>query len=157
MSKIPVGLCLSHATREHAPFILDTFRKSVIDLGAMHPELASAHKLGVERDLRGRCRCIVASPIGHPETYLGWAAEAFGSLLFAYTGLWNRREGIGAQMVSALFTGGPVRLVYWTDTAAEIQEHGFPLVHDWREYARRERVAEQALERRYQHRERMTA
>ena len=130
------------AAREHRAFVLDSFRECLGDLTGPHVWNQQAHVVELERDSRGRGNIIVATPLGHPETYLGWAAECWGSLVFAYVPQRLRRLGIARQMAAALFAGGPVRLVYWTDAAEEIREHGFPLVHDWREFARRQRFAE---------------
>jgi hypothetical protein len=149
------GICLAAARPEHTHFILDSFRRSLADLAPVPAELVGAHVESVERGLRGGIgRVVVATPIGHPETFAGWAAEAFGSLLFAYVPLHLRGYGIAAHMAAQLFSTGPVRLVYWTETAEAIREHGFPLVHDWREYARRERAAERFAELRKHHTER---
>lgn len=150
--KLLRGVHIYPATREHYPFVLDSFRCSLADLGGVASGLVDAHVGLLERQLRGGLtRAVVASPIGHPETLLGWASEAFGSLLFAYVIQDLRKRGFASELYASLFARGPVRLVYWTETAEAIREHGFPIVHDWREFARRERAAEKATVRRFQH------
>lgn len=128
------------AAREHWPFVLDSFRAQM-KRAAVVGSAVGDHVALLERDMRGLGRVIVATPIGHPESYLGWAAESFGSLVFAYVPRALRGFGFANAMVAELFRCGPIRLVYWTDTAEEIREHGFPLVHDWREFARRQQAA----------------
>ena len=129
------------ATPAHWPFVLDSFRKSLSALA--HVQSPRAHVAGLERSLRGGLgRVIVATPAGHPDTFLGWAAAIDGALLFVYVPERLRRLGIARQMVADLFSAAPVRLVYWTDTAERIARGGFPLIHDWQEFARRSRAAE---------------
>ena len=138
---LTAGIHETPATPVHWPFILDSFRKSLASLS--HVASPRAHTEGLERLLRGRLgSAVVATPAGHPDTYLGWAVAIDGALLFAYVPAGLRRLGIARQMVAELFTSGPVHLVYWTDTAERIQRAGFPLVHDWQEFARRSRAAE---------------
>lgn len=134
------------AGSEHWPFVLDSFRGSLRTLA--HVSCVSAHVAALEHTLRGGLgQTIVATPAGHPEVFLGWAAALHGALLFAYVPERLRRLGIARQMMADLFDSAPIRLVYWTDTATRLAEHGFPLVHDWQEFARRSRAAEWAARR----------
>ena len=138
---VTMGIREVMARPAHWPFVLDSFRKSLFSLA--HVSSPQAHVAGLERSLRGGLgRVIVATPAGHPDTFLGWAAAIDGALLFVYVPERLRRLGIARQMVADLFSAAPVRLVYWTDTAERIARGGFPVVHDWQEFARRSRAAE---------------
>lgn len=140
------GVSLVRAAPEHEAFICKALRESLIDLGAMPADRARQHKAALWTQIRGGIvSAIVATPLDHPETFIGWAAESCGSLLFAYVPTDNRRRGIAGKMVAALFSAGPVRLVYWTDVAEAVREAGFPLIHDWREFTRRERLVDRAV------------
>jgi hypothetical protein len=121
--------------------VLKSFRRCLETVG--HVESVSAHVDLLERRLRGGLgHVIIATPAGHPEYFLGWAAEEFGALVFAYVPGRLRGNGFFRQMVADLFgDGGPVRLVYWTDYAERIKRAGFPLEHDWQEFAARQQRA----------------
>lgn len=138
---LSAGIHESPLRREHAGFILDSFREC---LRGFVPN-PWAHSSLLERDMRGGLgRFTVASPAGHPEYFLGWAAEREGALLFVYVPLNLRGKGIARQMVADLFPQptSRLRLVYWTDSAQRACEQGFPVVHDWRAFMHRQRSAE---------------
>ena len=127
---------------DHRRFVLTSFRECLRDWCGPHVTNVRAHVDELERDWRGRGQVVIVTPIGHPETFLGWAASSAGALVFAYVPQGLRGFGFASQLVASLFDVAPVRLVYWTDAAEKICEHGFPIVHDWREFARRQRFAE---------------
>jgi hypothetical protein len=140
------GAAIIRATQAHESFVCKAFRESLVDLAGMSLDRARAHERALWSQIRsGITSAVVAVPIGHPETFIGWAAQSCGSLLFAYVPTDLRGSGTAGKMAAALFDRGPVRLVYWTDVAEAIREHGFPLVHDWREFRRRERLIDRAL------------
>jgi len=142
------GIDMVKADAGHVPFVLDSFRRSLSDAGGVPRGLIGDHAVAVRGQILGGLgRVIVATPKGHPETFLGWAAESCGAMVFAYVPMHLRALGIARHMAAALFDSGPVRLVYWTDTAEAIKDHGFPIVHDWREFQRRERAIEKAARR----------
>jgi|WetSurMetagenome_2_1015567.scaffolds.fasta_scaffold442631_2 hypothetical protein len=148
------GLAIVVASMEHAPFILDSFAESVRAFGALPAGLVPHHTASIRRALQGRLgRFVVATPIGHPETFLGWAAIDCDSILFAYVPQILREQGIASHMISHLIRTGPVRLVYWTKYADDIKRRGFPIEHDWHEFSRRERAAERSL--RWNHRQQL--
>lgn len=128
------------AERQHVGFVLDSFRECLRGF----VENPAAHSQRLERDMRGGLgRVIVATPAGHPEFFLGWAAVQDGALLFAYVPLNLRGRGIAGQMVADLFPCpvSPLRLVYWTDSAQRALERGYPIAHDWRAYRARQQSA----------------
>jgi hypothetical protein len=142
------GVSCVPAAREHFPFVLDSFRLSLADTAHVYP--VTPHVTMLERMIRGGLgRVVVATPRGHADTYLGWAAEEHGRLVFAYVPQLGhlRRLGIARQMLAELFSDGPVRLIYWTLAAERIRRHGFPIVHDWQEFSRRQRLAERVSRR----------
>ena len=140
----------SPAGPQHLAFVADSFRHSLRQLS--HVSDVPQHVAMLARTFRGGIgRTVVATLPDHPDTFLGWAAALYGSLVFCYVPSHLRRLGIARQMVADLFgAGGPVRLVYWTETAERIARQGFPLVHDWREFARRSRAAERLRRRQSQ-------
>lgn len=126
---------------EHAAFVRDSFRWGLEEAGVAD---VRAHVEMLGRDIRGRLgRTLVAVPSGHPSTFLGWASKVGGSLLFVYVPHNLRGWGISRHLVSWLMpAGGPVPLVYWTGAAQRAHDRGFPLVHDWPEFRRRQRLIE---------------
>lgn len=133
---------------KHAGFVFASFTKSLRDFGTVGALYLRQHVYQLERELRGGLGAtVVASPIGEPDTMLGWAHADCGSLVYAYTIADCRKWGIGSVMAGGLFSGGPVPVVYWTVLAQEIADHGFPVIHDFDEYVRRERAAQRATRR----------
>ena len=137
---LSAGIRETLAGRQHLGFVLDSFRECL--RGFVENPAAHSHRL--ERDMRGGLgRVIVATPAGHPEFFLGWAAVQDGALLFAYVPLNLRGRGIARQMVADLFPQptSPLHLVYWTDSAQRASERDFPIIHDWRAFMQRQRSA----------------
>ena len=134
---------------QHLAFVANSFRHSLRELS--HVSDVPKHVTMLARTFRGGLgRTVVATLPGHPDTFLGWASALHGSLVFCYVPSHLRRLGIARQMVADLFGAGPIRLVYWTETAERIAHQGFPLVHDWREFARRSREVERTRRRQSQ-------
>lgn len=137
------GIRVVPATMAHAPFVLDSFRREIPSTGEIQRSLVWYHVTALESVLRGGLgRVVVAHPIGFPDTYVGWAAENCGSLIFAYVPSNLRGFGLARQIVSTLFDSAPIGLVYWTRTAERVKRSGFPIDRDWRTFVRMCKFAE---------------
>jgi len=139
-------LRLEPATRDHRGFVLRSFASTLADASALPRSHVERHVGMLNRLMCGNGNVLVATHAQDPQAFLGWAAEDDGRLVFAYVPHRLRRLGIARHLVSALFQRGPLRLVYWTHYAQQAQDHGFPVIQDWREYARRERLAVRAAQ-----------
>jgi GNAT superfamily N-acetyltransferase len=104
----------------HLPWLLATFG-----------HYAQAQTGAIERLLHGGlARAAVAVPRGYSDDLLGWAVALDESLLFGYVRAPMRRQGIGAQLVTALTQAAPVPVAYWTPSVEAIAAHGFPVRYD---------------------------
>lgn len=118
------------ATRDAWPFILDSFRSSLIRNGELHA-LAFAYSAGLSRMLhQSAAHALLAVPIGHLDDYAGWLVHANGSVLYAYVRKPLRRNGIATKLIGSFTESAPVGLAFWPPKAQAIADHGFPICYD---------------------------
>jgi hypothetical protein len=120
------------AATAYWPYALDSFRRHLLyHCDGEHTESQTyRHRNRLAALLRGGlARMVVAAPNGYEEA-LGWAVALGEVVVFAYVREQLRRNGLGSQMIARLTESVPVRVAYWTPSAAEIRAAGFPIVFD---------------------------
>jgi len=116
------------------PWILDSFRKRLID-NDVPPPLASVYVQAMSRMLiQSAARAVLAVPIDHEDDYAGWAVHASSGVLFAYVRKPFRRNGIATKMLATITESAPIGVAFWTRNAQAISDHGFPIFHDLKSF-----------------------
>jgi hypothetical protein len=104
----------------HRAFVLDSFRRELLEVAPWTRELVAAHVEALDRELRHVASEVTVRVAVLPgsDDIVGWAAARRGVLLFAYVKLVARERGIAAALVDAVVGGEmPIRLAYWTSAA----------------------------------------
>ena len=116
------------------PWMRETFHDHVLRMpGCPRDVLDQAHAL-IRAVHVHAASAVVASLVGQPDAWLGWAAVLDGRILFAYVRAEFRCNGIGLELAGSLTERVPLEVAYWTDDVQGMADHGIPVRYSLEAY-----------------------